>query len=889
MVINHVVAAGSWLRKHVPGAKHVKVNFITLHYSYIILTALVSAVIIYAGGELSFIDALFLSAGSATQSGLNTVDLNLLHTYQQFGLFFVTMITTPIFINTIVVFVRLFWFEKRFQHIVQDVKNLRRTRSRSIASVSSSAPDDERGIRGRPIVVLRDASGQAEGHPIMNNKSAPPSRANSPISSSSSSSSSSTSPEKTIRPGDEKRLANRGDRDGDDDDDADDDNDSMDGIRILSSDRLPGLNFRGMRLPAQMSPDQHIAFLERQRRETGALRIPSPREFDRGGFPTTLDEALSGDEDGNDLKRRVTTKSENNNDNEPQSPTQAPSRQPNQSSGPHITIEAPAIRPSHTRTTTLPRSLSRSRTLDSEADDPDDPNSGKKRRRMSKMFRSLTQSKDEENLPYLSWQPTIGRNSAFIDLTEEQRDELGGIEYRSLKKLAIILVSYYLFFHALGFICLCPWIMTRKSYGKVVTDDGQGRPWWALFTSASSFNDLGFTLTPDSMVSFNHAVFPLLLLAFLIVIGNTGFPCMLRFIIWVLSKLVPRDSATWEELRFLLDHPRRCFTLLFPRGATWWLVLVLIILNGVDVIFFIILDLNDAVLSDFSGGLKFLNGLFQAIATRTAGLAVVSISNLHPAIQVSYMVMMYISVLPIAISVRRTNVYEERSLGVYYDNDEDDDNNNTTKEQSYVGAHLRRQLSFDMWYIFLGLFIIAIVESARLRRPDINFNLFTVLFEIVSAYGTVGLSLGYPNSNPSFSAQFRTLSKLVIIAMEIRGRHRGLPYDLDRAILLPSEGLHIQEQRDAERRMRRRPSGSSAYTDNPNGMNGPGFDRSFTFGRSSTMAPEDAPNNLSFQPYTSPGSERFQDNRRNSVLSTSSNLPTGPVQRMPTHPENAAQ
>jgi Trk-type K+ transport system membrane component len=44
-------------------------------------------------------------------------------------------------------------------------------------------------------------------------------------------------------------------------------------------------------------------------------------------------------------------------------------------------------------------------------------------------------------MPYLSWQPTIGRNSAFVDLTEEQRDELGGIEYRSLKTLAVVLVG----------------------------------------------------------------------------------------------------------------------------------------------------------------------------------------------------------------------------------------------------------------------------------------------------------------------------------------------------------------------------------------------------------------------------------------------------------------
>lgn len=86
------------------------------------------------------------------------------------------------------------------------------------------------------------------------------------------------------------------------------------------------------------------------------------------------------------------------------------------------------------------------------------------------------------------------------------------------------------------------------------------------------------------------------------------------------------------------------------------------------------------------------------------------------------------------------------------------------------------------------------------------FTLFSVLFEIVSAYGTVGLSLGYPNIDASFSAEFASLSKLIIIAMMIRGRHRGLPYALDRAILLPSESLHKKEAEEASRRSLRRNS-----------------------------------------------------------------------------------
>lgn len=94
------------------------------------------------------------------------------------------------------------------------------------------------------------------------------------------------------------------------------------------------------------------------------------------------------------------------------------------------------------------------------------------------------------------------------------------------------------------------------------------------------------------MASFQKAVVPLLFGIFLIIIGNTGFPCMLRFIIWVSSLFVPRESGIWEELRFLLDHPRRCFTLLFPSKATWWLFWILVALNGVDLILFIILDVS---------------------------------------------------------------------------------------------------------------------------------------------------------------------------------------------------------------------------------------------------------------------------------------------------------
>jgi Trk-type K+ transport system membrane component len=53
---------------------------------------------------------------------------------------------------------------------------------------------------------------------------------------------------------------------------------------------------------------------------------------------------------------------------------------------------------------------------------------------------------------------------------------------------------------------------------------------------------------------------------------------------------------------------------------------------------------------------QFITGLFEAASTRTAGFAVVNLPQLHPAVQVSHMIIMNISIFPIAMSIRQSNV-----------------------------------------------------------------------------------------------------------------------------------------------------------------------------------------------------------------------------------------
>ncbi|KAH7079712.1 cation transport protein-domain-containing protein [Paraphoma chrysanthemicola] len=724
---------------------------------------------------------------------MHRVDVNLLPTHAIVWIAITACLCTPIFINSAVVFIRLYWFEKRFQNVVVEARSARHTRtiSRRKSEMKQDLDRDlgqeERGVGNRQIQVMRAANGQADGGRIE---------------------------DEHIFSDETGHTGVRQDR-GHDDDDVDPlqrpmtpvhqvtsnimwaDNVSTprelqrlrDSIESPTADRLPEKN-----------REQSIAFVEKQReqKKKAPLRIPGPRDYELGLKP---EEVKEEDEHLGRMMSRLSQDSHPRRNRSNSVPPEALNGDDHPFKH-HITIDVP----NRPRPATGASVYNRNKT----ADDVNTPaqTAGLRSRSKSRTlgsFLTRTKEEDADPMPYLSWTPTIGRNSNFVDLTEEQREELGGIEYRALKMLAMILVLYFFGFHFLGIVCLTPWINHTRTYRTVVEAVNVNPTAWGFFTPASMFNDLGFTLTPDSMVSFQRAVLPLVLGTFLIIIGNTGFPCMLRFLIWLSSKCIPKGSAKWEELKFLLDHPRRCFTLLFPSKANWWLFWVLVGLNGIDLIFFIILDLNDSTVTSLPGGYRFLAGLFQAASTRTAGFAVVNIADLHPAVQVSYLIMMYISIFPIAMSMRKTNVYEEKSLGVWADNDDNGDEPN-----SYLSHHLRRQLSFDLWFVFLGFFLIAIIEGNRLENTnEYAFSLFSVLFEIVSAYGTVGLSLGFPDTNASFSAQFRPLSKLIIIAMQIRGRHRGLPYALDRAILLPSESLHQKENEDATRRARR---GSQALT-----------------------------------------------------------------------------
>lgn len=148
-------------------------------------------------------------------------------------------------------------------------------------------------------------------------------------------------------------------------------------------------------------------------------------------------------------------------------------------------------------------------------------------------------------------------------------------------------------------------------------------------------------------------------------------------------------------------------------------------------------------------GIEFIDGLFQALAVRAGGFYVVNIASVRVSLQVLYVIMMYISAFPVAITMRNSNVYEERSLGIYSDDPGFDEQKYGTTgllqrflhlqlgsasqtKGYFVRQQLRAQLAHDIWWLVLAVWLIMIIENSQFVADPVVFSVFNVIFEVVS-------------------------------------------------------------------------------------------------------------------------------------------------------------
>jgi len=264
----------------------------------------------------------------------------------------------------------------------------------------------------------------------------------------------------------------------------------------------------------------------------------------------------------------------------------------------------------------------------------------------------------------------------------------------------------------------------------------------AVFHAVSSFCNAGFSSFSENLSLFAGTAWVPLIASSLFIIGGLGF-------------IVVSDIHTTVITR--TKKKLALHTTLVLRTTA-----VLIILGT----FFIFLAEYNRALAGQTIGQKFLLSFFQAVTPRTAGFNTMTVSLFSPLILIMLMVFMFIGASPGGTGggVKTTTFtllvhwIKELLLG-RYGNDI-----NTSRKRIPVEQAFRAFLivALAIGVLFTGFVLIMLLDSPK---P------LAALFEVVSALGTVGLSMGSSVQKfCSFSHDLSAFGKLVIIMVMITGR-----------------------------------------------------------------------------------------------------------------------
>lgn len=182
------------------------------------------------------------------------------------------------------------------------------------------------------------------------------------------------------------------------------------------------------------------------------------------------------------------------------------------------------------------------------------------------------------------------------------------------------------------------------------------------------------------------------------------------------------------------------------------------------------------------------------------------VAELYPGLRLLYMVMMYISAFPIVIAMRHASAGPAPHSGTSPSPRDDPELGlparkapalsrlkrlfSPGEDSGALGRQIRAQVLHDALLLPFSILLIALLERPAVAPADASPSildagalfqkdgpgvaLFDVAFEVVSAYGCVGMSVGSFSGPASLCSDFGVWSKLVLVGVMLKGRHRGL-------------------------------------------------------------------------------------------------------------------
>ncbi|AFY75617.1 potassium uptake protein, TrkH family [Pleurocapsa sp. PCC 7327] len=264
--------------------------------------------------------------------------------------------------------------------------------------------------------------------------------------------------------------------------------------------------------------------------------------------------------------------------------------------------------------------------------------------------------------------------------------------------------------------------------------------WLSIFHSVSAWNNAGFSLFKDSLIGYRSSPIINLTITGLIIFGGIGYQVIIELYSWLTEK------CQRKKARFVFSLNLKV------------VVSTTIILLGLGTITIFFAELrNDGTFVDLNLQEKLLAAWFQSVTSRTAGFNTLDIGKMTVEGLFITMILMFIGASPSGtgggIKTTTLRVISSCTRSVLRGDEE------VILYQRKVPYPLILKaiavVFGSVMTIFIATLIISYIEN--------NLNALAILFEVISAFATVGLSMG-------ITASLSPLSQLVIVAVMYIGR-----------------------------------------------------------------------------------------------------------------------
>ncbi len=257
--------------------------------------------------------------------------------------------------------------------------------------------------------------------------------------------------------------------------------------------------------------------------------------------------------------------------------------------------------------------------------------------------------------------------------------------------------------------------------------------YYAVFHSISAFCNAGFSLYDNSLSTFATNFPVTLTMASLIIFGGLGFPVLFNLFQFFDSKINNFHLKMQTKLALIVT-------------------LVLVVFGT---LFIFCAEFNLA-LASYHWTEKLLISFFQSVSARTAGFNTIDLNLFHPGSLIILIVLMIVGASPGSTGGgMKTTTFAVMVLAFWNalrSSFRTDFNKKTIDNESIIK-------SFSLLLILIIIFIASFLLILFIDDQD-SFKLF---FEIISAFGTVGYSLGT-------TLELSNTSKMIIMVLMFVGR-----------------------------------------------------------------------------------------------------------------------